>query len=263
MSDLVLKSPQPLSLPVPFIYQTGIKNIMQESHMMPKVILHTATSLDGRITSFPADLETYYGLAARWNPDAILFGSETVIAAVRDNPALEVPPDHEEMFRPPEGSPDPRPLLVIADSRGRVRCWDAIRKWPYMRDVLALCSESTPKEYLDYLAERKISTIIAGNDRIDMRAALESLNRQYGVASVRVDSGGTLNSVLLAAGVVSEVSVLIHPFLAGGEPGPTMFDPVRAGISLQVPLDLKSHEVLGNGLIWARYILQPSVPGTE
>ena len=69
--------------------------------MLPKVILHIATSLDGRITNFPADLDRYYSLAARWNPDAILFGSETVLAAVRENPALEVPQEHEEMFRPP------------------------------------------------------------------------------------------------------------------------------------------------------------------
>ncbi|HNQ30460.1 MAG TPA: hypothetical protein PKM87_10110 [Methanolinea sp.] len=60
--------------------------------MMPRVIIHIATSLDGRITRFPADLELYYALAATWNPDAILFGSETVLTAVRENPALEVPP---------------------------------------------------------------------------------------------------------------------------------------------------------------------------
>jgi 2,5-diamino-6-(ribosylamino)-4(3H)-pyrimidinone 5'-phosphate reductase len=67
--------------------------------MLRKVILHTATSLDGRITNFPADLELYYALAGTWNPDAVLFGSETVLAAVRANPALEVPPGHDEMLR--------------------------------------------------------------------------------------------------------------------------------------------------------------------
>ena len=222
--------------------------------MVPDVILHTAVSLDGRIANFPANLELYYGLAARWNPDAIIFGSETVLAAVRDNPALEVPAEHEEMFRPPEGSPDTRPLLVIADSRGRVRCWDAIRRWPYMRDVMALCSESTPREYLDYLAERHIGVVISGRDRIDMKAGLETLHLKYGIKTIRSDSGGTLNSVLLATGLVGEVSVPIHPLLAGGEPSPTLFDPVRAGLrGLQVPLKLQSHEVLGNGLIWARY----------
>jgi 2,5-diamino-6-(ribosylamino)-4(3H)-pyrimidinone 5'-phosphate reductase len=225
--------------------------------MLPNVILHTATSLDGRITGFPADLEQYYTLAASWNPDAILFGSETVLAAVRDNPDLEVPPDHDEMFRHPEGELDPRPLLVIADSRGRVRCWDAIRKWPYMRDVLALCSSSTPREYLDYLNERKIGTIIAGSDRKEMRAALEVLNRDFGVATVRADSGGTLNSVLLQAGVVDEVSVLIHPYLAGGSPDPTLFDPVKAGFQdLQIPLVHHHTEVLANGIVWLRYFVK-------
>ncbi len=222
--------------------------------MLPDVILHVATSLDGRITNFPADLNLYYSLAARWNPDAILFGSETVLAAFRDNPGLEVPPEHEEMFRPQKGAADPRPLLVIADSRGRVRCWDAIRKWPYMRDVLALCSSSTPQEYLDYLKERRIGTVIAGTDRVDMRAALEALNRDYRVKILRADSGGTLNSVLLQAGLVSEVSVLIHPFIAGGKADPTLSDPLKAGIpELRLSLQLQSAEVVGNGIIWARY----------
>ncbi len=222
--------------------------------MIPQVILHTAASLDGRIANFPADLETYYGLAAHWNADAVLFGSGTVLAAVRDNPALAVPPEHEEMFRPPDGTPDPRPLLVIADSRGQVRCWDAIRKWPYMRDVLALTSAKTPPDYRRYLDDRQIGTLVAGTDRIDFREALEALNTRYGVKVVRIDSGGTLNSVLLHAGLVSEVSILIHPFIAGGNADPTLSDPVKAGIAqLQVPLTLISHEVVGNGLIWARY----------
>jgi len=215
-------------------------------------------SLDGRITNFPADLELYYTLSAQWNPDAILFGSETVLAAVRDNPSLEVPSEHEEMFKPPENTEsDRRPLLIIADSRGRVRCWDAIRKWPYMRGLLAICTSSTPQEYLCYLAEKQIGTIVAGDDRIDMRAALETLQVRFGVKVVRVDSGGTLNSVLLHAGLVDEVSVLIHPYLAGGTPSPTLFDPVQAGISgLQVFLVLQSTEIVGEGIVWVRYAVR-------
>lgn len=226
--------------------------------MLPKVILHTAASVDGRITNFAADLELYYGLAAQWNPDAVLFGSGTVLAAVRGNPALEVPPGHDEIFTPPpDTKDDPRPLLVIADSRGQVRCWDAIRRWPYMRGVLALCSATTPQEYLAYLSERRIPAILAGDDRIDMRAALEALNRQHGVNVVRVDSGGTLNSVLLQAGLVAEVSVLIHPVIAGGLPDPTLADPLKAGIrDLSVPLRLQSAETVGDGILWVRYLVQ-------
>ncbi|HJX56405.1 MAG TPA: RibD family protein [Methanoregula sp.] len=224
--------------------------------MLPRVILHTAMSLDGRITNFPADLELYYTLAARWNPDAILCGSETVLAAYRQDPSREVPPEHEQRFSPPLNTEaDPRPLLVIPDSRGRVRCWDAIRKWPYMRDLLALCSLSTPQEYLDYLADRRIGTIVAGDDHIDMRPALEALNRRFGVKVVRVDSGGTLNSVLLHDGLVDEVSVLIHPFLAGGQPDSTIFDPAKAGMpDVSLSLTLRHSEILEHGIIWTRYV---------
>ncbi|MDD1698658.1 MAG: dihydrofolate reductase family protein, partial [Methanoregula sp.] len=61
-------------------------------------------------------------------------------------------------------------------------------------------------------------------------------------------------SVLLQAGVVDEISVLIHPILAGGKAEPTMFDPLKAGFpALQIPLMHLRTEVLGNGIIWARY----------
>jgi 2,5-diamino-6-(ribosylamino)-4(3H)-pyrimidinone 5'-phosphate reductase len=126
-----------------------------------------------------------------------------------------------------------------------------------MRDVLALCSTTTPPEYLGYLADSRIGTIVAGNDHIDMRAALEALNQKYGVKVLRVDSGGTLNSVLLHAGLVDEVSVLIHPFIAGGMADPTLSDPLKAGIpELQVPLTHQHTEVMQNGIVWSRYILQ-------
>jgi 2,5-diamino-6-(ribosylamino)-4(3H)-pyrimidinone 5'-phosphate reductase len=82
--------------------------------MLPRVILHTAVSLNGRITNFPADppLELYHTLAARWNPDAILFGSEAVLAASQQDPLWEVPPEHEQIYTLPEN----------ADS-DPVRCW--------------------------------------------------------------------------------------------------------------------------------------------
>lgn len=221
--------------------------------MLPKVILHTAVSLDGRITNFPADLELYYALAARWNPDAVLFGSSTILAA----PTLEVPAEHQELFTPPAEGPDPRPLMVIADSGGRVRCWETLRTWPYMRGLIALCTPETPAEYLRYLASCNVSAIVTGGSRVDMRTALEELNRQYGVRTVRVDSGGTLNSVLLHAGLADEVSVLVHPFIAGGKADPTLCDPLRAGITdLQVPLIHQHTEVVGNGIVWSRYTLK-------
>jgi 2,5-diamino-6-(ribosylamino)-4(3H)-pyrimidinone 5'-phosphate reductase len=86
----------------------------------------------------------------------------------------------------------------------------------YWRGGVAICSDSTPDDYLQYLAEVGADCIVAGSGKVDMRAALEELNVRYGIQTVRVDSGGTLNGVLLRAGLVDEVSILVHPALVGG-----------------------------------------------
>ena len=133
-------------------------------------------------------------------------------------PPSEAPPEDESAFIPPETDPsDQRAILVIPDSRGRIRTWHYLRSLPYWRHFVALCSKSTPQDYLDYLKERHIDCIIAGEDHVDLRMALEELYSRYAVRVVRVDAGGTLNGLLLRQGLVSEVSVLIYPSLVGGE----------------------------------------------
>ncbi|MDD4447861.1 MAG: RibD family protein, partial [Methanothrix sp.] len=181
--------------------------------MMPRVILHNAVSLDGKIDGFPVDLYQYYELVATWKEDATLAGSDTFLKA-----ASEAPPEDESALLPPKIDPnDRRPLLVVPDSRGRIRTWHYLRSLPYWRGFVALCSQSTPQEYLHYLKERHIDCIIAGEDHVDLRAALQEMNSRYGVLVVRVDAGGTLNGLLLRKGLVAEVSLLIYPSLVGGE----------------------------------------------
>ncbi|NIP36973.1 MAG: deaminase, partial [Thermoplasmata archaeon] len=108
-----------------------------------------------------------------------------------------------------------RPCLVIPDSRGRVRMWHMLRRWPFWGRFIALVSDTTPSEYLEYLEERNIGTIKSGEDHVDLRRALEELSERYGVRVVRADSGGTLNGVLLKEGLVDELSVLLNASFAG------------------------------------------------
>lgn len=86
--------------------------------MLPRVILHNAVSVDGRIDWFTGDIGLYYELADRWKPDAMLSGSNTIASAFPT--AEEEGP--KEALEPPEKDPDdPRQLLVVPDSRGRIR----------------------------------------------------------------------------------------------------------------------------------------------
>ncbi len=218
--------------------------------MLPRIILHTEMSVDGRIDWFTPDIGQFYELASRWEEDATLAGNSTIF-----NPDNELTEDDEELLSPPERSPDDRrPLLVVPDSRGRVRNWNTLRESPYWRDMIALCSNSTPDSYLDYLRKRYIEYIIAGDDHVDLRLALEKINDRYGVKIVRVDSGGTLNGVLLRAGLVSEISVLIDPCMVGGTTQRSVFRaPDLTSSDGVIQLRLIDIEKLPNDVIWVRY----------
>ncbi len=218
--------------------------------MLPTVVLHSAVSLDGRIDGFAPDVGLYYELISRWKEDATLAGCDTLL-----NAPEAIPPEPAGGFVAPKPNPDdPRPLLVVPDSRGRLRSWHHWLTLPYWRGGVALCSESTPREHLDYLQSRKIDYLVTGSGRINLRAALEQLGAQYGIRTVRADCGGTLNGVLLREGLVSQLSLLIHPCLAGGSGTKSFFiDPLKPGSVSNVPLQLKHQELLRGGILWAIY----------
>ena len=219
--------------------------------MLPRVILSNVVSADGRTVGFPADIGLYYDLASRWNVDAHLAGSNTLLSAIS-----ETVEEGEEAFQPQETDPnDPRPLLAVPDSRGRLRNWHVLRKAGLWRGMVAICSRFTPQSYLDYLKQRHIDCIIAGDDHVNMRAALEELNARYGVEMVHLDSGGVLSGVLLRAGLVDEVNLLIHPCLAGGTAPGTMFhepDSTTTCYGL-INLKLMHLEQMRDEIVWLRY----------
>jgi 2,5-diamino-6-(ribosylamino)-4(3H)-pyrimidinone 5'-phosphate reductase len=220
--------------------------------MLPYVILYNAVSLDGRITDFDADVELYYELASKWDVDAVLAGSDTILTGFNAQPG-ELREEGKETFKPPERNfDDEKPLLVVPDSKGRVRIWSEVRKMPYIRDILVLCSRSTSREYLDYLDERYINYLVVGYDHVDLEVALDELNTKFGVKLVRVDSGGILNGVLLKAGLVDEVHLLIHPELVGTTTG-SIFQSTDRGSEGTINLQLDGMEKLKDDIVYLKY----------
>jgi len=219
----------------------------------PRVVVHAATSVDGRTIGFPADAAAYYGVGARFGEDATLTGADTLLTALPQlaDEAPDAPSAADDTGR--VGNPS-RPLLVVTDGRGRIRNWGALRGVPYWRDVVALVSGATPLERVEWLDRHGIAHVRAGQERVDLSAALAELAARFHVRCVRVDSGGSISGALLAAGLVDEVSVLVHPFVAMSAadrglfvpPGPTAWkDPVR--------LRLMATQQTGEGLMWLRY----------
>ena len=115
--------------------------------MLPRIVLHNAVSVDGRIDWFTADIARYYELATYWKEDATLAGSDTLLQAY---PEERIEPEDEEAYEHPKARPeDTRPVLVVPDSRGRIRrLLPVIRHEPYWKETIILVSRNTPRSYL-------------------------------------------------------------------------------------------------------------------
>lgn len=170
--------------------------------MKPNVIMHTQISLDGCIRGFDHD-ELYYIVANKINADMVMFGSNTVVTALKD-----APPETDFDFAKPKIDPgDSRPYGIIPDSRGRIRNLHALRNMGYLKDVIILVSELTPKDYLEYLEERNYEYIVAGKDHVNFEEAFEILYDKYLCRTIRTDSGGKLTSVLLEQDLVARIEL--------------------------------------------------------
>jgi 2,5-diamino-6-(ribosylamino)-4(3H)-pyrimidinone 5'-phosphate reductase len=197
----------------------------------PYVVAHLAVSLDGATTGFPIDVGAYYALVPTWKEDVTLTGADTILAqegALGDDG--------------PGPSPD-GPLLAVVDSRSRVHSWAALRDCGLWRRVVAVRSERSAPD-------PDVVALVAGHDRVDLATALAVLGDD-GAATVRVDSGGQLVRALLDDGLVDELSLLVHPCVAGAEALRGTVPPWTAGHG--VDLDLISQEQYADGLVWLRY----------
>lgn len=219
--------------------------------MLPKVIIHTEVSVDGRMDWLPDDQFLYYRLIADWQPDAILAGSETMLKAYAalDTPELEATP-------PPVKAPGMQRFIVV-DSRGRLRCWRQMQQSEWWGECTVLCSHATPPAYLDYVRRLGVDVIIAGEEHVDLRAALAEVHTRYGVAVVRTDSGGTLHGALLRAGLVDELSVLLSPCLIGGtSPRSCFVAPDLDSAAGLIRLRLLGVQTVEEHFVWLRYAVE-------
>jgi 2,5-diamino-6-(ribosylamino)-4(3H)-pyrimidinone 5'-phosphate reductase len=214
--------------------------------MRPRVVIHNAASVNGELSGYEIDLDLHYRLAGRLACDATLVGSRTILAspegACVDDPSETV-----------EGAPsDAGSVLVVADSKGRVRCWSALQSAGLWKRFVSIAAAVTPAEHLEYLRGRGVGVIVAGEEHVDFTEALARLGAAWGVTAVRVDSGGMLNGILVRDGLVDELSVVLQPALTFGDDPVPLVRPAP-GIDPRVRLSLRDVERFDGGEVWLHY----------
>ena len=163
---------------------------------MPKIIMHNSVSLDGSFTNFDVDMGLHYQIASRYKADANLIGSNTIKTGIEIY-GRETPPEDEADFNKPERDAA-LPYWVIVDTKGITRgLLHTCRSFEFCKDVIVLISQQTSGDYIDYLKERNYDYLVCGKEHVGYKKAFNILNTKYGIKTIIVDSGPTLNGLLL------------------------------------------------------------------
>ena len=98
---------------------------------------------------------------------------------------------------------------------------------------------------------------MCGNEHIDFEETFGVLSTVYGIKTILVDSGPTLNGALLEKGLVDEISLIVCPVLVS-----TKSDNLLACLNVgeqNIKLSLLASEVLDNSLVLLRYEVQREI----
>lgn len=176
----------------------------------PFVVLKTAMSLDGKISTASGDSKWITEKEARENVHklrneltAIMVGINTVII---DNPELTC--------RIPKGR---NPIRIIVDSNLRIPYDSKIVETAKKFKTIIATTEKATKDKIHKLEALGIMVIEtkAKNGKVDLKDLMTKLGEQN-IDSILLEGGGTLNYSALESGVVDKVLVYIAPKIIGG-----------------------------------------------
>ncbi len=99
---------------------------------------------------------------------------------------------------------------------------------------------TTNKNHPAYSVNDAQLKIVFYNSKIEFGDLFIKLRKEYGAKRVTIQSGGTLNSILLREGLLDELSLVVAPALIGGRETSTLID----GNSLRTDSDLSEIKAL-------------------
>ncbi len=198
----------------------------------PYTICHILSALDGKITGdfmgtkSAQEVSGEYGrIRSEYQADAWLYGTVTTKEFTQGRK-----PELDLTAEVPDGDfvaeNDAALYYVSVDIQGEIG-WETgtFRKTGRPdAHVIEVLTETTAPAYRAYLRKCGVSYILAGADRLDSKIAAEKLYRLFGIDTMLICGGGTINWTFLQQGVVDELSLLIAPAADGASDSVTVFE---------------------------------------
>jgi riboflavin-specific deaminase-like protein len=210
----------------------------------PYLVINMVSSLDGKATidwrtrglSTELDRQLFHHL--RTQADAVMVGAGTVRI---ERYGRMTKTDELRDKREREGLPRD-PLAVVVSARLDLPADLPLLNEPEQRVLLATGSDATLPGLGDQVEYARVGD--------DLPLLMARLREDHGVRSVLCEGGPTLNSHLLAAGVVDELFMTLNPKLVGGAAALT----IVAGRDLVEPAELDLISVAeGDGDLFTRW----------
>jgi riboflavin biosynthesis pyrimidine reductase len=126
-------------------------------------------------------------------------------------------------------------------------------------------SEAILDAYFAELHEDGASYLFAGPDGRDLAKAMVTIGQMFSVESILLERGASINDAFLKAGLLDEISVLIHPAVDGLAGVESIFG--YAGDSDERPgagqaLRHFRTETLEGGMVWLHYRVEDAPSAT-
>lgn len=198
----------------------------------PYTICHILSALDGKITGKFMGTEStrtvsgeYGRIRTEYQADAWLYGTVTTKEFTQGRK-----PELETVTEVPSGdfvAEDQAALYYVSvDTQGEIGWESGTFRKAGRPDahVIEVLTEQTPVAYRDYLRKRGVSYILAGSEMLDSRLAAQKLYQLFGIDTLLICGGGTINWTFLQQGAVDELSLLIAPVADGNPDSVTVFE---------------------------------------
>ena len=199
----------------------------------PYIVCHILSALDGKITgafmgttAAQAVSGDYARIRNEYQADAWLYGTKTT----KEFTAFRKPELDETFLSVSEGDfiaqTDASLYYVSIDTLGEIGWESGTFCKPGKPDahVIEVLTEKTPLAYRSYLRQKGVSYILAGEDILDCRMAAEKLYDIFGIETMLICGGGTINWTFLQQGVLDELSLLLAPVTDGSPDTVTVFE---------------------------------------
>lgn len=237
----------------------------------PYVIIHTHTSIDGKINGM--DLPEFRSASRQYqeialDPDKQVFNIQGYLngrITTDDNTThYRQPKVNEKADRVPEGDyiadEQAEMYYVSIDSSGKLGWQQNFVDYGNRKaHVVEVLTGKASNAYKDFLRNLNISYIIAGKERLDNELVLHKLFTLFGMERLMIGGGGTLNWSYLQDGLVDEISLIVAPIADGSSETQSLFM-AKEPFSKVSPIafEVTNVQILEDSTIWLRYKVEKS-----